>query len=273
MQFSISSNGTQTGQERGRDVSGVSICVQDSANTTGANITNALLQGVLVNVTLQRGGQNYTVMAGNLYALGISGYPSSFEGLNIAGTSNSQKAFLLDFGEIINLQGEDILTVQVQTTGFAATMTTTVDTINGTGVGQYIPRVIAFTVDQNQSQQPFQLGDNVSCISYVSDSATLIKCTAINVTSDGRYTQQLTAPTYYGLIASQWERTPEGLQFQIYNGAPLDGVVVTTNNVANAANTWIVSYSGVIDSLTLNRANASAKNLLADAAVKLSPTK
>lgn len=271
MQFSISGVGNQSQYEKGKDIEAVTVNVR-ATDTTGATITNAILQGIRVNVVLTRSGQPFTILSGNLYALGISGYPSSMEGISI-NTVTGDKSFKLDFGEIVNLNGDDTLNVEVQVSSAAAGQVVTVDTIQGVGIAAYIPRVTVYSIDTNQSLQTIGGGDNVQTVALVSDSASVFDLGALQISTSGRYSQSFTTQTFFSLIASQWERTPENLSFHLYNGSQIDGVQINTNNVASASNTWVVVYGGVIDPLTVQRANIAAEKVVNEAQQKFTPLK
>lgn len=275
MQFSIIGPGSQTQTERGCDVSGITVGITDTNAVASTAVTDATLQNTLINVTLQRAGNNYTVMSGNLFALGLASLPTTYEGIPIYLTASSNfTGFRLDFGEIINLQGDDVLSVQI-TSGLAATSTLVCDTVRGVGIGQYIPRVVQFVIDQNMSLQNHNLGDNIDCIALIADNGTgLLDVSSVNITSTGRYAQQYTAPGLQALAASQWERpwmaatNGEGYASHLYAGSPIDGVIVQTNNLANTGNTWIVAFAGVADPVTQSRAQSAAANVIREQAEK-----
>lgn len=271
MQFSIQGQGSNTQTERGCDVRGISVGIVDTNAVASTQITRARMQSTLINVTLQRAGNNYTLMSGNLWALGISSLPTTYEGVPIylTGTSNFV-GFILDFGEIVNLQGDDVLSVQV-TSGLNSTSTLTVDTIRGVGIGTYIPRVVQFSVDQNMSLQTHNLGDYVDTIALISDQGTgELDVTSVNITSNGRYSQVLTAPGLQSIAASQWERpwmaatNGEGYAAHLYQGPNIDGVICVTNNQVATGNTWLVAYAGVPDPTTLQRAENIAARVVAE---------
>lgn len=269
MQFSISGSGSQTQTEKNKDVTGLLIGIA-ATDTTGATITTAILEGITINVTLVRNGNPYTIESSNLFARGQSAFPSSMEGVNIPFAGLGNKSFRVNFGEIINLYGEDVLTVQINVTSAAAGQVLTCSTEMGTGIGAFIPKVTTYVVDTNQSNQTIGGGNNVQCIALVSTSATLFDCTAITIQTAGRYSQSYTSADFMSLVASQWERQPEFLCFHAYNGAPMDGVSITTNNVAQAGNSYIVIYSGTVDATTITRANAVATTTMNETAQKFS---
>lgn len=266
MQFSIPGVGSQSQYEKGKDIKAIAVNIR-ATDVTGATITTAIMEGVRINVTLQRAGVPYTIIAGNLFALGIAGYPSSMEGVAINAVTGD-KSFVLDFGEIVNLQGEDTLNVEVSTTTAAAGQVVTVDTIQGSGISTYIPRVTVYTIDTNQSNQTIGGGDNVQTIALVSTSASLFDVTGMNIATSGRYSQTFTTQTFFSLLASQWERVPEFLSLHLYNDSQLDGVQITTNNTAAAGNSYLVVFGGVIDPTTIQRANVLAEKSVADTKAK-----
>lgn len=262
MQFSISGAGSQTQTIKDADVGAIAVNIV-ATDTTGATITTAILQGIKIVVTLTRNGMPFTIMSGNLLALGQASYPSSMEGVAINSTTGN-KAFMLEFGEVINLNGNDVLQVELSVTTAAAGQVLTLDTIQRSGIGAYIPKVVQYTIDTNQSNQSIGGGDFVGTISIVSDNATVLDLTSINVVTNGRYQQNATTATFFAFIASQWERVPEFLSFQLYNGELLHGVQINTTNAATAANTWVVVYGGVADVTTIKRAENMANKQMAD---------
>lgn len=267
MQYSISGVGRQQQYEKGKDIEAVAINIR-ATDPTGATITVPIMESINVTVTLQRRGTPYVVMTGNLYALGIAGYPSSMEGVAINSVTGD-KSFILMFGEIINLVGDDTLAVEVSVAQAAAGQVLTMSTMQGVGVGSYIPRVTVYTVDTNQSQQTIGGGDNVECIAVVSTSASLFDINTLTVTSSGNYSQVMNTPDFFAQLAKQWERVPDALAFHFYNGPTIDGVQIVANNTANTGNTYIVVFSGVLDPVTLQRAENQLNAAVAQDSQKL----
>jgi len=271
MQYSISGVGSQTQTLKGADVGAIAVNIV-ATDATGATITTAILEGIRLNVTLQRDGMPYTILSGNLLALGQSSYPSSMEGVAINATTGN-KAFVVEFGEVINLNGDDVLTVETFVTTAAAGQVLTMDTVQRTGIGAYIPKVVQYSIDTNQSNQTIGGGDFVTTVAVVSNSDTVLDITALNITTSGRYYQNFTTATMFAFIASQWERTPNYLSFHAYSGEIVNNVNIVTNNAATAANTWVVVYGGYTSDTTIRRAESMAKQQLTETAAQFSPSK
>jgi len=262
--FSIASTGQQTQSEQaGSDVRGLAIAL---TSTTISEVTAAIMQTITVMVTLVRKGKNHTVMQGNLFALGIGNNIASFEGQTIG----SYRSFVLDWGEIINLRGDDLLKIQVIVASAAAGQVLTCTTVNGVGTGDFIPKVTVDTINTTQGTQTITGGNNVSAISVVSDT-TAFDINSITISSQSGYSQQFTTPDFYALMAEQSDGAPPYYAFMVNLGSPVQGVTVYTSNVASSANTYVVVFGGVIDETTTKQSIVETQAAISNAVAAAKP--
>jgi len=212
----------------------------DITATTIGDVSIADIETVNISCVLMRDGSNTQILAGNLWALGQSDMPSSYEGLAIG----SHKSFFVPFGGTINLKGTDqlqtTLTVGTSNTG----QVTTITSQEGVGAEVYTPRVFVYSFDSNRTNQPVPAGDNVSKISIV-NTTTANKLTACNIRGS-HWSDDYQTPDFFAMMASQWERSPEHYSYVIYSDAELDNVTInTTIDTAASTNTYCVVYGGV----------------------------
>ena len=255
MQYSISGAGQQNQQVQSQKFSHLLISL---TATTMTDINAALLQGIQITVEVTKGGQTFTCLSGNLFALGLANAVGSFEGQTIG----AYRSFAVALGQNITLGPNDVANVRTVITTSATGLVTTVSTYDGNTIGTYIPNTKVFTVDVNQSTQDISGGDNVTAISVVSDSATLFDITGLQINSNSGYNQNLTTPDFYSLMSQQHEgAAPVYAAFAAYaNDRDLDGVTCRTTNSNQTGNTFIVIFGGYAIPEVAAQAAATANN-------------
>jgi len=261
MTYSISGTGEQTQVVTGENIKGLLISLYA---TTVADLTVSIMQSIQVNVQLTRGGKQFQVVSGNLFALGNANNPGNMEGQTLF---TNYKAFAIDWGQVINLKGQDTLSVQIVVPTAATGQVLTCTTWSSSGVGDFIPKVVVSTVDTTMSNQTHPGGDDIFMVSVVSDGLNF-DITNININSREGFTQSLSTANFVALMAEAYDSNPVYFSFPAYLGSPIDGVTITTINVAQSVNTWVVVYSGFYDEKTSQVANALAVNVLKKAEEK-----
>lgn len=260
MQYSISGAGQQNQQIQSQKFSHLLVGI---TATTMTDINAALLQGIQLTVEVTKGGQTFTCLSGNLFALGLANAVGSFEGQTIG----SYRSFAVALGQNISLGSSDVANIRTVVTTSATGLVTTVSTYDDNTIGTYIPNTKVFTVDVNQSTQDISGGDNVTGISVVSDSATLFDITGIQINSATGYNQNLTTPDFYSLMAQQHDAAPVYAAFAAYAGdRDLDGVTVRTTNNNQSGNTFVVIFGGYaipeVAAAAANAANNDTQRLI-----------
>lgn len=245
--FSLQGVSSNTVTIQSGNVDGIAISITATAI---ADVTDAMLQGINVSVTLIRGGRSFIILSGNAFALALSNKIGNLELRTVANT----KAAILNFGEVVNLKPGDQMSIFVSTTTAASGMVTTVTTTESTEISEgRIPVVRVSTVNTVMGTQTHFGGDNVQMVSVVSDSATLFDISNLIISGDG-YQLNLQTTDFIAYVSSQNDVVPEWLCFAAYQGKDLDNCQVSTNNVANAGNTYIVTYSYEYEEATIKAA-------------------
>jgi len=235
-----------------------------SATTVG-DITTAVIQSVNINVQLQRAGQTFQIMSGNLFALGLAYNPSSYESIAIG----SQKSWKLDFGGVIQVREGDNLQVTVNVGTAVTGGNVTCSTDDCVGIEQYTPTVTIFTIDPNKDNYSLNLGNNVSVISFV-NTTTDYRLNSVTFSSN-YWNTDLTARDFTVDLANEWERAPENYTFRFYNDVPIDNVQANLNVNTGATSTgYLVVFGGVITPETVARSEQSLKKVVQRNAAKMS---
>lgn len=236
--------GTESYQENSGTVCGFLV---SATATTASDITIAQMEAVNISVQYYSGISNTpdTVMSGNAFALVAATNPGSYGSAALV-TGTAGFGGEISFGGYINLKDGDRLNINIQVGGSPATGAQfTLTTLYGIGVQVYTPVVTVFSPTKTRTDEPFNLGDNVTTISII-NSATDHVITSVSVNSD-KWQASYNESDLSSLMASQWERSPEYWGYNLHNGFELDSVMISaTVDTGASGNCYVVSFGGKV---------------------------
>lgn len=250
----------------------------NATHTTAATAFSAALidlENVTIDVELERNGQLHKVYKGiALPLLMASTYQTaSFEQI-VSGTvlvelaqdtgvkEIASQLFDIDFGGILNLDGDDKLTIEVAVDSAAAgtgvdtsASDITIEVIEGIGYEIGTPQIIVKNIPASVSDETYSLGDDVQAIYFINTDKT-------NNLSANRVLSRLTLDSdkvkikqdIDGLVSDRLELFPtitaanlRNNSFPIHMGAELDSCSVdltfTAANVTASKNFLVVVKS------------------------------
>jgi hypothetical protein len=253
MRITIQGAGTQTASVQNGVFDGLLVSL---TSTTIADITTAVLETVNFNLIYQQqGGGSFTVLSGNLFALGFANNIGSYEGQNIDGTIN----FFIGFGSLLGIDSGDNLTLTVSVGSSITGMNTYVSTNSQVGIPSCVPIVTIFPLDPTVPNRQVTVGDNVTRLSVINTTATSITASqriqSMQISADS-FQGDYIAQDLQALIAEQWTRDPSYYACAVYanNSAPINRVVVNYNvNTGATSNGYIVAFGGVVNPITKQR--------------------
>jgi hypothetical protein len=284
----------ETQQERYRDVNATGVVV---AITTYGTISNAATllkyENIQFKGILNRGGKDHILFnetLKNLVSLsewdspmwemmtGIAS-PVVLAGSYIAANSTFLIPLKFDFGGIINVDGSDELTIECRI-GDASFNTAQLDEtkcfiefdiIEGVGLETTTPYIKSRTIEANQTNPTFDLGDNITEILIANYDKGIDMTTAnsvlnnISVDSD-KWSRN---DSYAEMIARNHSQFTDFIQasfrgqsFRIYSGYELDNVKLNLNlNAANvaASKNFILYYCFETNDHTVTKAAVKHK--------------
>tara|TARA_B110000902_G_scaffold57447_1_gene67210 strand:- start:247 stop:1149 length:903 start_codon:yes stop_codon:yes gene_type:complete len=173
-----------------------------SIKSTSAADAFANLGAVDVSIVLYQGGTETTLCSGSLLPLVMAsgfknGHFLSAQGVAglttlvpTAGSMATLQPTSIDFGGVINLRGNDKMTVEVRcNTGFctanqnAGSSNMTVSAVEGIGLQWVTPKIQYQTIGNGESNFRQNIGDNVVSIHYINTSITTDTATAQPITN------------------------------------------------------------------------------------------
>lgn len=176
--------------------------------------------------------------------------PLLLDGPNVSGIDTYVLPLKFEFGGIINLDGDDELTLEVtcssgsfNTVGVDETKSfIQFDIVEGVGLEVHTPFIKSRTIEANQSNPSFDLGDNVMEIVIANyDKTNFLKSQAVinNISVDSdKWSRN---DSYEEMICRNFGQFTDYIQgstrrqsFRVYSGYELDGVKLNLNlNTSN----------------------------------------
>lgn len=199
----VKPNETRALTLRNRNVEGISLKVVGKLNVGQTVNVKFALQKTILKVTLHRNGTEKVLMNDTLlplviesaYGIGAFAYTQGqgvSDYISLDGAAQNPLKLLpliIDFGGVINVKADDVLTVELicnaETFQHPTTSNTVnvdlgacyiqVDEIEGIGLEYRTPRIMTKAISSGESRVALSLGDNVERISF------------INILSSGSY--------------------------------------------------------------------------------------
>lgn len=257
----------ETQQERYKDVNTTGIAVAITlSGTSGVTATHVNYENISFKAILRRGGRDlilfnetlknlislsewdtpiWDMMKGNANPVVLTGALSTVNSIYLI-------PLKFDFGGILNIDGDDELTIQCKvgagsfnTTNFTeASCFVEFDIIEGVGLEVQTPYIKSRVIEAGQSNPTFDLGDNVDEILIANyDKVDMLGATSVlnNISIDSdKWSRN---DSYAEMIAKNYAQFSDFVQaiyryqsFRIYSGYELDGVKLNLNlNSANVA--------------------------------------
>lgn len=258
----IEINKTEKLEVKNKSISGLVCPVYVKHTTNATAFTGNILDTskAIVKVTLKRGKQSVLVAPNlsldKLIALNgielphwnlINGATSSTEVLVAQDTGVKEERrinLVIPFGSTINLQGDDRLEVEVTiNSGFFANTCDTslsfmqIDVIEGVGVEEFVPVFNSVVVPDNEDNQSFSLGDNVTRVVWFNTDKTAITTAeqiiqTLDLVSDKyvrKDTNHMLHAKALALYPTVAEKTARYQSFLIYDGKDLDKVELSVS--------------------------------------------
>lgn len=197
---------------------------------------------VQCDVKLKQGGEFYPVYNGSLlpwiyeeamFARLGENYALTDVTLLAHGASNKAQGlitFKLNFGTVINLDGDDELIIDMYfPTGFFGA-STTVDSANsyititaedGIGVQEWVPKIAYRSIPDASTRESYELGDNIQRVVFINTELDAFTDALKKVNSVHLYSDRITySKDYYDLIADQ-NHNPVLTEDTLYHRFPL----------------------------------------------------
>lgn len=251
MQNSLTGAGTVTTEEK----TGTYTHFLCSVTSTAAWAISNMEQATLTIVHNRQGGTD-SVASGNLFAISKSNNPSSFEGLDMDAGGNFLYGFVLPLAQPVRVRPGESLSATLTIPQAATGQVTSIELVQGIGVGQSVGTVAVFSLDKTRASVNYGLGDNVKQIAIVQTSTAHV-VTGFNLTSD-KANLTLNTGSFNALMAEQWPRIPEVFSYIVYrtpDGVDLDNVQVMVNcNSGATGNAYMVVYAGIDSPDLMNQA-------------------
>ncbi|MBP7278921.1 MAG: hypothetical protein KBA11_05885 [Sedimentibacter sp.] len=165
----------------------------------------------------------------------------------------------IDFGHIINLDGDDELTLNINipqgvkpADAEAVTSYVEVETIEGIGTQVYVPIYDVYTVRGSENGFKESLGDNVMGIHFINtDKSAVTLANKVLNTAHLRSDRLMTADTYESLaakrlkeFASLVDANSRNQSFKIFEGTEIDSAIIDCSlnsaNVTASKNFFVV---------------------------------
>jgi len=229
-----------------------------STATTPGDTTIAQMEAVTINVSLYRKGNPVqTIVAGPVFPLVAGTCPGSL-GASAVAIGGSGFSGRIDLGGVLQLDGDDMLQVNINVGGTPATGAVfTISTSYCVGIESYTPRVNCYSIQKTRTTEPVSGGSYVNGIALVNTSTDYV-ITDCSVTSDN-WSNTFTSATFDSCLGQAWEVTPIYWGFQIYNDVELNNVDLTcTIDTGASGNGYVIVWGGQQSAEIRQRARKTA---------------